>query len=66
MSIPLGTFPIDHVVEGEIITIEDSGVLTDFNLDQLVHVPSSELSIHKIYHRKTAIGSFDFRQRRTR
>jgi small subunit ribosomal protein S1 len=48
MSIPLGRFQPGDIVTGRIITLEQTGVLVDFDTDRLVRVPLSELSFNEI------------------
>ena len=46
--VPLGEFQPGDIVTGKIVALEPTGALVDFDIDQLVNVPLSELSLCNI------------------
>ena len=46
--VPLGEFQLGDIVTGKIVALEPTGALVDFDIDQLVNVPLSELSLCNI------------------
>jgi ribosomal protein S1 len=62
MSVQLGRFQPDDIVTGKIIEIEPTGVLVDFNTEELVHVPLLELSLNDIHSPEDALQLNEIRE----
>jgi small subunit ribosomal protein S1 len=62
MSLQLGRFQPGDIVTGKIIRLEPTGILVDFNTNQLIHVPLFELSLNDIQTPEEALQLNEIRE----